>query len=101
MPDLQTLRDQARQLRAAALCIREQGYALVDDVTTLQERYPLPSVTLWDGANATRFADGLAVASLDLAQVGRDVDRFADDCEFEASRRDIEADTLERALATG
>jgi hypothetical protein len=99
--DPEVLRDQARRLRAAALRIREEGYALDDDVRTIQQRYPLPSEKLWDAPNATRFAEGLTVAAGDLAQLGRDVDRFADDCEDEARRRDNEADALEREQAAG
>lgn len=93
--DPQTLRDQARQLRAAAVRIRAQGYALDDDVKTIQERYPLPSDTLWKSPHATRYAEELVKASGDLGAVGRDVDRFADDCEDEARRRDQQADQLE------
>lgn len=97
MADPETLREQARQLRAAATSIRAKGYALDDDVKTIQERYPLPSETLWKSPHATRFAEELVKASGDLAAVGRDVDRFADDCEDEARRRDQEADQLEAA----
>ena len=89
VPDPETLREQARQLRSAATRIRAQGYALDDDVKTIQERYPLPSETLWKSPHATRYAEELVKAGGgDLATVGRDVDRFADDCEDEARRRD-------------
>ena len=97
MPDPEVLRDQARQLRAAALSIRAKGYAFDDDVRTLQERYPLPSETLWKSPHATRYAEELVKATGDLAQLGRDVDLFADDCEAEAVRRDREAADLEAA----
>lgn len=97
MADPEVLREQARQLRSAATRIRAQGYALDDDVRTIQERYPLPSETLWKSPHATRFAEELVTAKEDLVQVGLDVDRFADDCEAEALSRDQEADDLEAA----
>jgi hypothetical protein len=98
--DPDVLRAQARQLRAAATRIREQGYALDDDVRTIQERYPLPSETLWKSPHATRFAHELVTVRDELASIGRDADRFADDCEAEARQRDAEADRLDAAAAT-
>jgi len=95
--DPEVLRAQARQLRTAAQRIREQGDALDDDVRTIQQRYPLPSPELWQAPHATRYAEELARAADDLAQVGRDADRYADDCEAEARRRDLEAAALEAA----
>jgi hypothetical protein len=96
MADPEVLREQARRLRSAARRLREKGGELEDDVRTIQQRYPLPSPNLWDAPNATRYAEGLSTAVADLATIGRDVDRYADDCEEEARRRDQQADQLER-----
>ncbi|MBO3085133.1 hypothetical protein [Cellulomonas fengjieae] len=99
MADPEVLRAEARQLRAAATRIRQQGFSLDDDVQSIQRNYPLPSERLWKSPHATRYAEELVKAGTDLATVGRDVDRFADDCEEEARRRDREADRLEAEAA--
>jgi len=97
MADPEVLRDQARRLRAAARAMREKGYALDDEVRQIRHRYPLPSLDLWQGPNATTYDGHLDRAKAELAQLGREVDRYADDCEETARRKDAEADDLERA----
>lgn len=99
MSDPAVLREQARTLRSVARSLREKSAALDDDLRTLQQRYPLPSAKVWDAPHATRFKDEITTAVEDLGQVGRDVDRYADDCDDEATRRDQQADDLEREQA--
>jgi len=101
MTDPAVLREQARELRRVATAVRDQGAALDDDLRTLRQRYPLPSPKLWEAPNADRYAEELTKAAEELVRIGRDADRYADDCEDEARRRDREADDLERAAAAG
>jgi len=101
MSDPSTLREQARELRSAARAVREQGWALDDDLRTLRTRYPLPSATLWQGPHAKRYVDELARAQATLTQIARDAEAYADDCEDEARRRARRADEIEAQQRTG
>lgn len=96
MSDPASLRAQARELRRAARSVRDGSAAVDDELRTLLDRYPLPSATMWHGAHADRYADVLAKALEGLGRIGRDAERYADDCEHEAARRERRADDLER-----
>ena len=99
MADPEVLRDEARRLRQAARAMRERGGDLDDHVRDVQTNYPLPSETLWQGPYATTYDDTLQRVRSDLTQVGRDVERYADDCDDKAASKDLEADALEAAAA--
>jgi hypothetical protein len=99
MPDPEVLRAQARTLRSTARTLRERSASLDDDLRTLQQQYPLPSTEVWDAPHATRYRDELVTAVGDVGGVMRDVDRFADDCDEEAGRRERQADEIEARTA--
>ena len=96
MKDPEVLREEARALRAGAAAIREKGHGFDDQVRAIRRHYPLPSPTLWQGPNASTFDDRLERVTSELAQVDRDLDRYADDCEATARSKETEAAGLEQ-----